>query len=95
VSDQHGHVQENVKDRVRDLKKIYAMLNLPKLLPLKKRREIFDTYDCVFWCGDLNFRQQNFPTLNGFYKLIFRIFFHNVHASPKVNSGLMDLMGFN
>jgi hypothetical protein len=50
-------LQENVKDRVRDLKKIYAMLNLPKLLPLKKRREIFDTYDCVFWCGDLNFRQ--------------------------------------
>jgi hypothetical protein len=52
-------MQENVKDRVRDLKKIYAMLNLPKLLPLKKRREIFDTYDCVFWCGDLNFRKQH------------------------------------
>ena len=50
--------QENVKDRVRDLKKIYAMLNLPKLLPLKRKREIFDTYDCVFWCGDLNFRNQ-------------------------------------
>jgi phosphatidylinositol-bisphosphatase len=66
-------VQENVKDRVNDLKKIYAMLNLPKLLPLKKRREIFDTYDCVFWCGDLNFRhlQPNFPLLFFDYNLFF------------------------
>ena len=48
--------QENVKDRVKDLKKISAMLNLPKSLPLKKRHEIFDSYDCCFWCGDLNFR---------------------------------------
>ena len=48
--------QENVKDRVKDLKKIYAMLNLPKTLPLKKRHELFDSYDCCFWCGDLNFR---------------------------------------
>lgn len=47
---------ENVKDRVKDLKKIYAMLNLPKLLPLKRKHDIFDSYDCVFWCGDLNFR---------------------------------------
>ena len=48
--------QENVKDRVKDLKKISAMLNLPKSLPLRKRHEIFDSYDCCFWCGDLNFR---------------------------------------
>lgn len=48
--------QENVKDRVKDLKKISAMLNLPKVLPLKKRHEIFDSYDVCFWCGDLNFR---------------------------------------
>ena len=48
--------QENVKDRVKDLKKIYAMLNLPKVLPLKKKHDVFDSYDCVFWCGDLNFR---------------------------------------
>ena len=48
--------QDNVKDRVKDLKKISAMLNLPKTLPLKKRHEIFDSYDCCFWCGDLNFR---------------------------------------
>ena len=48
--------QENVKDRVKDLKKISAMLNLPKVLPLKKRHEIFDSYDCCFWAGDLNFR---------------------------------------
>ena len=33
---------ENVKDRVKDLKKIYAMLNLPKLLPLKRKHDIFD-----------------------------------------------------
>ena len=32
------------------------MLNLPKSLPLRKRHEIFDSYDCCFWCGDLNFR---------------------------------------
>ena len=48
--------QDNVKDRVKDLKKIYATLNLPKTLPLKKRHDVFDSYDCVFWCGDLNFR---------------------------------------
>jgi len=48
--------QDNVKDRVRDLKKIYAMLNLPKSLPLKRRRDMFDSFDVVFWCGDLNFR---------------------------------------
>ena len=48
--------QENVKDRVKDLKKISAMLNLPKTLPLKKRHEMFDSYDVCFWCGDLNFR---------------------------------------
>ncbi|XP_023336477.1 72 kDa inositol polyphosphate 5-phosphatase, partial [Eurytemora carolleeae] len=45
-----------VKDRVKDLHKIFAMLNLPKVLPLKRRRDIFDSFDCVFWCGDLNFR---------------------------------------
>ena len=32
------------------------MLNLPKHLPLKKRHDIFDSYDVCFWCGDLNFR---------------------------------------
>ncbi len=57
--------EENVKDRVRDLKKINAMLNLPKILPRSRKTKVqkltgasdfSDNFDCVFWCGDLNFR---------------------------------------
>ena len=48
--------QENVRDRVKDLRKISAMLALPKVLPLKKKCDMFESYDCVFWAGDLNFR---------------------------------------
>ena len=56
--------EENVKDRVRDLKKINAVMNLPKTLPYRKSKkfqltgsgDFTDNFDCVFWCGDLNFR---------------------------------------
>ena len=52
------------RDRVRDLKKINAMMNLPKTLPYRKSKkfqltgsgDFTDNFDCVFWCGDLNFR---------------------------------------
>ncbi len=50
--------QENSKDRIRDLRKICLSLNLPRDLPARsaKHRDIADKFDCVFWCGDLNFR---------------------------------------
>jgi hypothetical protein len=50
--------QENTRDRLKDLKKINAMLNLPKDLPTRsaKHKDISDKFDCVFWAGDLNFR---------------------------------------
>ena len=56
--------QNILRDRVRDLKKINAMMNLPKTLPYRKSKkfqltgsgDFTDNFDCVFWCGDLNFR---------------------------------------
>ena len=50
--------QENTKDRIKDFKKINAMLNLPRELPSRgpKHRDVSDKFDCVFWSGDLNFR---------------------------------------
>ncbi len=39
------------------MKKINAMLSLPKNLPIKKRyHDLADNFDVAFWCGDLNFR---------------------------------------
>ena len=40
------------------------MMNLPKTLPYRKSKkfqltgsgDFTDNFDCVFWCGDLNFR---------------------------------------
>ncbi|XP_059089332.1 inositol polyphosphate 5-phosphatase E-like [Tigriopus californicus] len=54
--------EENIKDRIKDLKRINAMLSLSKTLPLRaaRHKDISDKFDCVFWCGDLNFRiEQN------------------------------------
>ena len=55
--------QENTRDRVKDLKKIKAVINLPKILPFpsklkhfSKKRDFTDNFDITFWCGDLNFR---------------------------------------
>ena len=52
---------ENTKDRIKDVKKINAMLNLPKdtkNMPLRnaKAKDISDRFDTTFWSGDLNFR---------------------------------------
>lgn len=59
--------QENTRDRIKDLKKLNAVLNLPKILKtskgkhkarpqFSKSRDFTDNFDVVFWCGDLNFR---------------------------------------
>ena len=50
--------QDNARDRIKDLRKINAMLSLPKELPIRRAKhlDISDKFDCVFWAGDLNFR---------------------------------------
>ncbi|XP_044021006.1 inositol polyphosphate 5-phosphatase E isoform X1 [Aphidius gifuensis] len=49
--------QEKVKERINDIKRIVRNLDLPKDLPTKnKSKDVTQNFDCVFWCGDLNFR---------------------------------------
>nr|XP_050848128.1 inositol polyphosphate 5-phosphatase E isoform X3 [Vespula vulgaris]XP_050848129.1 inositol polyphosphate 5-phosphatase E isoform X3 [Vespula vulgaris] len=49
--------QDKVKERVNDIKRIVRNLDLPKDLPTKhKSKDVTQNFDCVFWCGDLNFR---------------------------------------
>ncbi|XP_066603443.1 inositol polyphosphate 5-phosphatase E isoform X4 [Prorops nasuta] len=49
--------QDKVKERVNDIKRIVRNLDLPKDLPTKhKNKDVTQNFDCVFWCGDLNFR---------------------------------------
>ncbi len=50
--------QENTKDRIKDFKKINAMLDLPRELPSRgaRHRDISEKFDCIIWAGDLNFR---------------------------------------
>ncbi|XP_018310810.1 72 kDa inositol polyphosphate 5-phosphatase isoform X1 [Mycetomoellerius zeteki] len=49
--------QEKVKERVNDIKRIVRNLDLPKELPIRhKSKDVTQNFDCVFWCGDLNFR---------------------------------------
>ncbi|XP_044576650.1 inositol polyphosphate 5-phosphatase E isoform X1 [Cotesia glomerata] len=49
--------QDKVKERVSDIKRIVRNLDLPKDLPTKhKNKDVTQNFDCVFWCGDLNFR---------------------------------------
>uniref|UniRef100_T1J7S8 SUN domain-containing protein n=1 Tax=Strigamia maritima TaxID=126957 RepID=T1J7S8_STRMM len=53
-----AHV-ERLNDRIQDYKKIVSNINLPDdnlLRSRKRKKELFDKYDCVFWMGDLNFR---------------------------------------
>ncbi|XP_034247568.1 inositol polyphosphate 5-phosphatase E [Thrips palmi] len=48
---------EKVKERLSDVKKIVRSLDLPKNLPCRhKNKDVTQNFDCVFWCGDLNFR---------------------------------------
>ncbi|XP_070160666.1 inositol polyphosphate 5-phosphatase E isoform X3 [Polyergus mexicanus] len=49
--------QDKVKERVNDIKRIIRNLDLPKELPTRhKSKDVTQNFDCVFWCGDLNFR---------------------------------------
>ncbi|XP_011874356.1 PREDICTED: uncharacterized protein LOC105565624 isoform X2 [Vollenhovia emeryi] len=49
--------QDKVKERVNDIKRIVRNLELPKELPTRhKSKDVTQNFDCVFWCGDLNFR---------------------------------------
>ncbi|XP_017881090.1 inositol polyphosphate 5-phosphatase E isoform X3 [Ceratina calcarata] len=49
--------QDKVKERVNDIKRIIRNLDLPKDLPTRhKSKDVTQNFDCVFWCGDLNFR---------------------------------------
>ncbi|XP_031842148.1 inositol-3-phosphate synthase isoform X2 [Nomia melanderi] len=49
--------QDKVKERVNDIKRIVRNLDLPKDLPTRHRsKDVTQNFDCVFWCGDLNFR---------------------------------------
>ena len=49
--------QDKVKERVNDIKRIVRNLELPKDLPTRhKSKDVTQNFDCVFWCGDLNFR---------------------------------------
>ncbi|XP_018373890.1 PREDICTED: 72 kDa inositol polyphosphate 5-phosphatase isoform X1 [Trachymyrmex cornetzi] len=49
--------QDKVKERVNDIKRIVRNLDLPKELPIRhKSKDVTQNFDCVFWCGDLNFR---------------------------------------
>ncbi|XP_020280485.1 72 kDa inositol polyphosphate 5-phosphatase isoform X2 [Pseudomyrmex gracilis] len=49
--------QDKVKERVNDIKRIVRNLDLPKELPTRhKSKDVTQNFDCVFWCGDLNFR---------------------------------------
>ncbi|KZC11581.1 PREDICTED: 72 kDa inositol polyphosphate 5-phosphatase isoform X1 [Dufourea novaeangliae] len=49
--------QDKVKERVNDIKRIVRNLDLPKDLPIRhKSKDVTQNFDCVFWCGDLNFR---------------------------------------
>ena len=52
--------QENIKDRIKDYKKITAMLRLPRELPSrtagKNKLDFSEKFDVVLFAGDLNFR---------------------------------------
>lgn len=48
---------EKVKERIQDVKRIVRSLDLPKQLPVRhKSKDVTQNFDCIFWCGDLNFR---------------------------------------
>lgn len=60
---------DKVKERLLDYQKIISGLNIPRLLSLKPHQyssDVTERFDCVFWCGDLNFRlaQERLSVLN-------------------------------
>ena len=49
--------QAKVKERVQDIKRIINSLDLPRNVVLRhKNQDVTQNFDCVYWCGDLNFR---------------------------------------
>ncbi|GIX94830.1 phosphatidylinositol polyphosphate 5-phosphatase type IV [Caerostris extrusa] len=51
--------QQKLKERLSDYEKIISSLDLPKSIPFKANsqdKDVTARFDCVFWCGDLNFR---------------------------------------
>lgn len=49
--------QQKVKERVSDIKRIIHSLDLPRNLKVRHRaKDVTQNFDCVYWCGDLNFR---------------------------------------
>lgn len=49
--------QQKVKERVSDVKRIINSLDLPRNLKVRHRaKDVTQNFDCVYWCGDLNFR---------------------------------------
>lgn len=49
--------QQKVKERVQDVKRIIHALDLPRNLNVRhKSKDVTTNFDCVFFCGDLNFR---------------------------------------
>ncbi|KAJ9600816.1 hypothetical protein L9F63_001028 [Diploptera punctata] len=48
---------DKVKERIQDVRRIVRSLDLPKQIPVRhKSKDVTQNFDCVFWCGDLNFR---------------------------------------
>lgn len=49
--------QAKVKERVQDIRRIINSLDLPRNFLLRhKNQDVTQNFDCVYWCGDLNFR---------------------------------------
>ncbi|CAL1297551.1 unnamed protein product [Larinioides sclopetarius] len=51
--------EQKLKERLSDYEKIISSLDLPKSIPTKNHsrdKDMTSRFDCVFWCGDLNFR---------------------------------------
>ncbi|XP_071506726.1 uncharacterized protein [Diadema antillarum] len=62
---------ENLKDRLLDYEKILKGISLPEKVPPTRKFNILTSdvttrFDCVFWCGDFNFRLvENKPRVEG------------------------------
>ncbi|GFT50101.1 inositol polyphosphate 5-phosphatase E [Nephila pilipes] len=51
--------EQKLKERLSDYEKIISSLDLPKSIPVRNyshEKDVTSKFDCVFWCGDLNFR---------------------------------------
>ncbi|GFY44403.1 inositol polyphosphate 5-phosphatase E [Trichonephila inaurata madagascariensis] len=51
--------EQKLKERLSDYEKIISSIDLPKSIPVRNyshEKDVTSKFDCVFWCGDLNFR---------------------------------------